>query len=150
MSLIRLALASSLVFALSACGSGGIGNILGPINNPQIQCDPGTQVQLANPQPGQTGVSGNIGQIIIVANGNNNTLYNTYNQWFLTLTDQFGNTVQGSNLTPVSYPSGPHPYASDYYYGSNFGQLAAGSTWTVKLTEQNANCAPMPLNSFST
>lgn len=150
MSLIRLALASSLVLALTACGGGGIGNILGPIGGTQVQCDPGTQVQLANPQPNQTGVSGNIGQITIVASGQNNTLYNSYSGWYLTLTDQFGNQVQGSNLALVSYPNGPHPYASDYYYGSNFGQLPAGSTWTVKLNEQNANCSAVPLQAFST
>lgn len=147
MSFIRLALASSLVLTLTACGGGGIGNILGPT---QLQCDPGTQVQLARPAPGQTGVAGNIGQIIIVANGNNNTLYNTSAQWYLTLTDQFGNTLQGSNLSPYSYPGGPQPYASDFYYSSTFGQLTAGTTYTAKLNEQNANCLPVPLNSFST
>ena len=151
MSFIRLVLASLLVIGLTACsGSGGIGNILGPIGNTQIQCDPGTQVQLANPQPGQNGVSTNVGQITIVANGQNNTLYNTYGQWFLTLTDQFGNTIQGGNLSLVSDPTGPHPYGSDFYYGSNVGQLPAGATWTVRLNEQNAACTPVPLQTFST
>lgn len=149
MSFIRLALASSVVLALTACGGGGIGNILGPIGN-QIQCDPGAQVQLANPMPAQTGVSSNVGQVTIVANGNNNALYNSYSQWYLTLTDQYGNSIQGSNLSLVSDPNGPHPYASDYYYASNVGQLPSGSTWTARLSEQNANCSPYTLQSFST
>lgn len=149
MSFIRLALASSLVFALTACGGGGIGNILGPIGGTQTQCDTGTQVQLSNPQPDQTGVSTNIGQITIVANGQNNALHNSYNQWYLTLTDQFGNTIQGGNLSPVPR-NGPAPYASDFYYASSIGQLPAGSTWSVKLNEQNANCAAVPLQTFST
>lgn len=148
MSFIRLALASSLVLALTACGgSGGIGNILGPIG--QNQCDTGTQVQLANPQPSQTGVSTNIGQITIVASGNNNALGNSYGQWYLTLTGP-GGSIQGSNLTPVDGRAYTHPYTSDYYYGSSFGQLPAGVTWTVYLNEQNANCSPVPLQSFST
>ncbi len=64
MPLTRLALAASLVLALTACGGGGLGSVLGPNpNNGAPQCNPGTQVQLANPQYGQSGVNGNIGQI---------------------------------------------------------------------------------------
>lgn len=151
MSLVRLAVASSIALALTACSGGGIGNILGPIGGSAVQCDPGTQVQLASPSPGQTGVSGAIGQIVIVANGNANTLYNTSNQWYITLTPQFGgSSVQGGNLTPFDGRNLNHPYASDYYYASSIGQLPSGMTWTVLLNEQNANCTPVPLNSFST
>lgn len=154
MSIIRLAAASSLIVALSACSGSGLGGVLGGLNPISgagpIQCDTGTQVQLASPQPGQTGVSGDIGQIIIVADGNNNALYNTYNQWNITLTDQFGEHVSGGNVSLVSYPSGPHPYPSDYYYASSIGRLTPGATWSVQLNEQNANCSPVPLNSFST
>lgn len=151
MSFARLAFASSLVLALTACGGGGgIGNILGPIGLNQTQCDPGTQVQLANPQSGQNNVSTNIGQIVIVANGNSNALGTSYNQWYITLSDQFGNTIQGGNLTTYSYPGGPHPFGSDFYYASSFSQLPSGSTWTAKLNEQNANCSAVPLQTFST
>lgn len=69
---IRLTLAATLLVALTACGSGGLGSSLGglnPVNGSGPICNSGTQVQLANPQPFQTGVPGNIGQIIIVANG---------------------------------------------------------------------------------
>lgn len=157
MSLIRLALSSSLVLALTACGGGGLGGNLGGVLgglNPvagTMECTTGTQVELANPLPGQTGVPGNIGQITIVADGSNNTLYNTYDQWNLRLTDQYGDTVYStSNLTLVSDTNGPHPYTSDFYYAAGVGQLPSGSTWSVYLNEPNANCAAVPLNSFST
>jgi hypothetical protein len=152
MSFIRLALPFALTAGLAAC-SGGAGSLLGglnPITGGSIQCDPGTQVQLANPQPGQTGVSNTLGQIVIVANGSNNSLYSGYNQWNLVLADQFGDRITGSNLTLTSYTNGPHPYPSDFYYSSTVGQLPTGATWTVQLTQPGANCLPVPLNSFST
>lgn len=153
MSHIRLTLAATLLVALTACGSGGLGGSLGglnPINGGGPICNSGTQVQLANPQPFQTGVPGNIGQIIIVASGNNNNLYSTYNQWFLTLRDQYGDLITGSNLTLVPDPNGPHPYQSDYYYASNIGQLPSGATWQVNLNDQSGVGGVCPLNSFST
>ncbi len=153
MSHIRLTLAATLLVALTACGSGGLGGSLGglnPVNGSGPICNSGTQVQLANPQPFQTGVPGNIGQIIIVANGNNNNLYSTYNQWFLTLRDQYGDLITGSNLTLVSYPNGPHPFQSDYYYASNIGQLPSGVSWQVNLNDQSGIGGVCQLNSFST
>jgi hypothetical protein len=152
MPLTRLGLAASVVLLLTACGGGGLGGVLGPNPVSNIQCDPGTQVQLANPLPGQTGVSGNVGQITIVANGSTNALYDSYGQWYLTLTPQFGvaSMVQGGPLSLVPDPHGPHPYGSDFYYASGIAQLPAGVTWNVQLNEQNANCLPVPLNSFST
>lgn len=153
MSYIRLTLAAGLLVALTACGGGGLGGALGglnPINGGGPICNSGTQVQLANPQPFQTGVSGTIGQIVIVASGNNNNLYNTYNQWYLTLRDQYGNTITGSNLTLVDGRNLPHPYASDYYYASNIGQLPAGATWQVNLNDQTGTGGVCPLNTFST
>ena len=152
-SFYRLALASTLVLALAACsgsGGGGLGNILGPINSGSLECNTGTQVELANPPPGAT-VSGNIGQVVIVANGSNNNLYDTYNQWNLTLTDQYGDVVQGGALSLVSDPGGPHPYPSDYYYVSHVGQLPAGETCNVSLSQKNgAYCSAVPLQSFKT
>ncbi|HEY9179089.1 MAG TPA: hypothetical protein VIO32_00110 [Candidatus Baltobacteraceae bacterium] len=154
MSSIRLGLAASLVIALAGCSGGGLGSILGPITGGNgsagFQCDTGTSVQLANPEPNQTGVSPGIGQIVIVANGKNNNLYNTYNQWNITLSDQYGDTITGSNLQPYSYPGGPQPYQSDYYYYSQIGQLPQGVTWNVSLGEPGASCSAVPLNSFST
>jgi hypothetical protein len=152
MSYLRLTLAAGLLVTLTACGGGGLGNIggiVGGLNGGGPFCNSGTQVQLADPQPGQTGVSTTIGRIVIVANGNNNNLYNTYNQWYLTLTDQFGDTITGSNLTLVSF-HGIQPYASDFYYASNIGQLPTGATWQVNLNDQNGTSGVCPLNSFST
>ncbi len=150
MSFVRLTLGAVLVLALTACGGGsGIGGILGGLN-PTPQCNPGTQVELASPTAGQTGVSTTIGRVMIVANSNNNTLYSTYSNWNLTLTDQNGNTITGSNLSLVP-GNGFTPYGSDFYYASSFSQLPAGMTWTVRLQEYNgSSCTAVPLQSFST
>lgn len=152
MKFIRLTLAAALLIGLTACGGGsGLGGVLGGLNpGGGPFCNSGTQAQLADPQPGQTGVPTDIGRVIIVANGNNNTLYNTYGQWYLTLTDQYsGQSINGGNLSLVSDSNGPHPYPSDFYYASNFGQLPAGVTWQVNLHD-TAGGSVCPLNSFST
>lgn len=153
MQFIRLTLAAGLLVALTACGGGGLGNVLGglnPINGGGPICDAGTQVQLANPQPGQIGVSPTIGQIVIVASGNSNNLYNSYNQWYLTLTNQYGGSpLQGGNLQLTPNNGYVKPYSSDFYYSSSIGQLPAGATWQVNLVDQNTGSV-CPLNSFST
>ena len=74
---------------------------------------------LANPQPGQTGVTTTLGRVTLVAFGNGNTLYSTYTQWIVTLTDSTGTPWTGGSLSLVSDPAGPHPYPSDFYYASN-------------------------------
>lgn len=150
MSLFRLALASGLVVALAGCGGGGLGGILGGLN--PIQCDTGTQVQLASPQAYQTGVPTNIGQIVVVANGNANNLGSTYGQWNLRVTDVAGNVVTtGSNLTPFDGRNLTHPFTSDFYYASNIGPLPAGTTLSVQLQETSQNCSPAPVTgTFST
>lgn len=116
----------------------------------QYPCNTGTQQQLANPTSGQAGVSPTIGQITVVAFGNNNNLYNTYNQWIVTLTDSPGMPWTGGPLKLVSDPSGLHPYPSDFYYGSNIPMLTAGRTYQVFLSQPNATCTPLSLGSFST
>jgi hypothetical protein len=154
MSILRLSLGAALAAALAGCGSSGLGGTLGglnPIGGPgSLECNTGTQVQLANPQSGSYGVPGNIGQVVIVANGNNNTLGSTYGSWYLTLSDQFGDFITGGNLNQYSYPTGPHPFSSDYYYSSSVPQLPSGANWNVQLNESGANCAAVPLGSFST
>ncbi|MGH7330671.1 MAG: hypothetical protein ACREJX_20160, partial [Polyangiaceae bacterium] len=137
--LLRLLSLAVVTFALTACGGGGGGySSANPFNpNPfaGAQCDPGTAVQLANPQPGQT-VSPTMGSVTIVASGNNNTLYNTYTQWNVVLTDNFGNTINGGSLSLTSYPSGPHPYQSDFYYASSIPSLPTGRQWAAGLVNQ--------------
>ena len=150
---VRLGILAAITFALSACGGGGSSSP--PVNNPFgpsfAQCDPGTQVQLANPLPGQSGVSPGIGSVTIVANGNSNPLYNTYQQWSVVLTDSFGNTYNGGALQLVSDSNGPHPYTSDFYYSSSFQNLPPGRNWSAGLVFANGgNCSPAFLGNFST
>ena len=149
---LRLVALGAFTLALAACGGGGRSYAPGPGGpNPfVVQCDPQTQTQLANPQPGQFGVATNIGSVTIVANGNNNLLFSTYPQWLVTLVDNFGNTINGGPLNLVPFPNGPHPYQSDFYYSSSMPQLPAGRTWSAGLVESGQNCSPDFLGSFST
>jgi len=133
--------------ALASCaGGGGPGGIFG---GPQV-CNPGTQVQLASPAPYKNGVSTGVGQIIIVANGNNNILYNSYPQWQIVLADNFNGQTTGGSLNLVPDPSGPHPYPSDFYYSSSVPQLPVGRNWNVELVENGSSCTPASVGSFST
>lgn len=137
--------------SLAACsGIGGSGNsIPGTLG---YQCNPGTQVQLARPAQSQSG-AGSVNQIEIVANGNNNTLANTYGQWNVVLQDNFGDPPLTTNtLNAVADPSGPHPYSSDFFYAANIGiTLPSGATWTVTLEQQPyGSCAPALIGTFST
>ena len=145
-----LALAS--VLALSACGGGGggLGNIFGGIGT--SSCDPGAQAQIVNPLPGQTGVPTNIGQIIIVTNGNSNSIYTNPGNWHLFITDNFGGIIDSGSLNPYSDTNGPHPYNSDFYYSGSIPTLNAGMTYTVRLQQgaDNSTCTPFALQSFST
>lgn len=134
------------IAALAGCGSSSNGGT--PFFS--SVCDTGTQVQLANPVPNQFGVSTTIGQVTIVANGNNNTLYNTYTQWHALLSDNFGNPISGGQLNLVAYPSGPHPYPSDFYYSSTIPQLTSGSTWSVYLSRTDGSCQPVFVGTFAT
>ena len=100
MQTMRFIAPFAAVLALSACGGGGgLGGVLGGLGGNTPQCDPGTTVQLANPAPNQFNVSPNIGQITVVANGNADTLYNTYPQWSVRLPASFGGPpIQGGPL----------------------------------------------------
>lgn len=152
MTILRLTVCAALTLALSACGgSGGLGSIIGGGTN-ALQCNAGTRVQLASPQSFQSGVSSNVGQITIVADGNTNNLYNTYGQWNVVLTPAFnGYPIQGGSLALVSDPNGPHPFASDFYYASSVPSLTPGTTWNVTLQDNSGGpCTPVPLGSFST
>jgi len=157
---LRFFTLSAMALALASCsgaggllGSGGIGSIGGGILGSSTSCNPGTDVQLANPVPFQSGVNPNIGQIVIVANGNNNALGQNYQSLNITLIDDFGNRIPGGELQPASYPNGPHPYNSDYYYSSGIGPLQPGMTYTAELTIVNVsafNSCTYTLQSFRT
>lgn len=151
MSILRLAIPSTLALALTACGGGGgLGSIIGGTTT--LQCDAGTQVTLANPQNQQGGVPTNIGQITIVANGNSNALYNSYGQWNVVLTPAFSGASQmyGGPLSPADGRTLYHPYGSDYYYSSTIQGLVPGTVYNATLQEANNNCNPVPLGTFST
>ena len=139
-----LAVAVSIC-ALTACSASN-----GGFGGGQQICNTGTQTQLASPTPGQTGVSTTIGQVIFVANGNNNQLGTTYTQWQLTLVDNFGTVINGGRLALVPDPSGPHPYPSDFYYASSIPQLSPGRSYTVTLGLPGGSCTSIGLGTFST
>ncbi len=147
MNHLRLICALALACSLCACGGSGTGNLGGLLYN--NQCNTGTQVQLVSPVPGQP--ASNVSQIMIVANGNSNTLYSSYSQWYLYVTDTNGNQVQGGPLNLADGRSQPHPYTSDFYYTSQLQEtLPPGAAWNVFLTQNNGSCTPVPLQAFST
>lgn len=153
MKALRLIIPAALVTALTACsGSGGLGG-LSPIfgGAPGMSsCQPGTSVQLANPQPFQTNAS-NVNQITIVADGDSNTLHQSSQNWYVYLVDNSGRQITGGPLNPVSDTNGPHPYTSDFYYGSQLPQtLPSGMTYTAYLGRNDQSCTAQPLQSFST
>lgn len=150
MSTTRYAAAAALVLALTGCG-GGAGGLLGGIGGSVQSCYTGTNVQLASPTAFQTGVPANIGQITLVADGNSNALYSSYNQWNVVLQTNFGQQITGGPLNLVPFSSGPHPFPSDYYYASSVPALNPGTTYNVLLEQNNgSNCTAVPINSFST
>lgn len=143
---LRIFVLSAFALALASCSGaggllGGIGGIGGGggIFNPGASCNPGTDVQLANPLPFQSNVNPNIGQIEIVANGNNNYIGQNYRTMNITLVDGFGNQIAGGTLQLASDPNGPHPYNSDFYYQSSIGPLQTGTTYTAEITLANVN-----------
>jgi len=144
---MRYLLIGALIGTLTFTGCSSSANAPG---QHQFPCNTGTSQTLANPTSGSTGVSTTIGQITVVASGNNNNLFSTYNQWIVTLNDNTGTVWTGSALTLVSDPTGPHPYPSDFYYGSNIPMLDAGRTYNAVLSEPSGACTPLSLGSFST
>lgn len=153
MKLLRLLTPALALAALSACGGGGGGLIGGPGGGNGgygYQCDTGTSEQLASPTPGSFAPGTNT--ITIVASGNNNTLYNSYQNWYVYAVNQFsGQQVTGGQLSLVSDPNGPHPFASDFYYSSQLQQqLPSGGSWNVFLTQYSGSCNGVPLAGFTT
>jgi hypothetical protein len=147
---VRALLVLISVAMLSACGgsSSSTGNGVPPLGG---FCDPGTSVQLARPNPNQAGVPTSTSSIEIVASGNNNTLYSSYQSFELIAVPQFGNQITTGGLSLVSDSSGPHPFQSDFYYsGTLSGGLSPGQLYVVYLNSFTSNCQPIAIGQFST
>jgi hypothetical protein len=133
--------------ALAACGANG-GNAAPPV----IACvvPSGTQVALAYPISGSTGVPDSPGQIVVA------TSPALPNSWQVVL--QAGNFQQAESVfnaipqssvpTPMATPS----FANPTYQSSGLSSgLAPGTTFTVLLNNQASNCNSFPaLGSFTT
>lgn len=154
-SLTRIFAVCALAFGLAACSGSGSGNngLPGGIGFGNT-CQPGTQVTLARPSNGQTSVNSNLGNIEIVANGNNSYLDQTFGQWDLVITpipSSLGQPFISGNLARASDPGGPHPYGSDYFYSGSLSSLPSGYSWNVGLqANDGTGCQPYPIGSFST
>ncbi len=144
--ILRPMVLCGIAIGVQACGGSGGGT---PINGPN-GCNPGTQVQLASPLPGQAGVSTGIGNIIIVANDNNNFLGTSFGQFGLNVVSPNGATLNTSSLTPVPFQNGPHPFPRDFYYSGNLQGLGAGLNYSVFLNQFTTNCNPLFIGTFST
>lgn len=145
------ALAVASLFVAAGCGGGGSSSGTGlPPQNFGV-CDPGTQVSIANPVPNASGVSPSIGRIEIVANGNNNTLFQSYTNFDVILVDQFRNQITGGPLSLTSDPGGYKPYTSDFYYNSTIPGLQFGMQYNAFLNIFNSPCQqPVFLGTFFT
>jgi len=144
-SRIRLPLGVAAVLALCTACSHSSNPV--PTNPPGVTCNVGTQVQLANPLPGATGVPSNIGQVTIVVNASTDLLGGNWNG---ILVDQFGNKIQGGTFTLTSDHGGPHPFPNDYYYNTSVPQLNVGTLYGMYLNQFTSQCTPLFVGSFST
>jgi hypothetical protein len=147
--LVRISLLVATLISFSACGGGGGGGTA-PVPSSQF-CGNDTQYALANPQNGGF-VNSGTPAVEIVANGNNNTIANSFQNFDLIFVPQFGNNqVFTGSLSPTADPNGPHPFASDFYYSATVQPpgLFAGQQYSVFLNA-NANCNPIPLGTLFT
>jgi hypothetical protein len=151
LNVIRILLAGTTATLLASCNGGGSNG-----NNPSVvgtSCNPGTQLAIANPLPNQKGVPTSTNQIIVVANGNGNYLYQTYANWqvVLLINNNASESLPGGNLNLTTDSNGSHPFPSDYYYSSSIGGLQAGLTYAVYLNQTNNSCSLVgPIGGFST
>ena len=144
---LRRLIPAALLFALTACGGGGGGLFGGnPFNN---TCQPGSQVQIVSPAPGQ--FNSNVNQVTIDASTSSDFIHPNPQDWSVVVTSNFGQTITGGPLNPIPDTGAPHPFAQDFYYQSQLSQtLPAGQNWTVGLQQNTSSCTPLTLQSFST
>ena len=134
--------------ALAACGGGGTNQTSVPV----IQCvlPTGTQVALAYPMPGATGVPDSPGQVVIGASPALPT------NWQVVLA--YGNLlVFESVVNPIAQGSVPTPYATPGFANPTYessglsGPLPAATTVAVLLNNESSTCnSYLQIGTFTT
>jgi len=141
---LRALVAGSALLAMTACGGGGGSTGTNPVPN-YGQCGNDTSYQLARPQSGSNIGTGNQ-TFEIVASGNNNQIYQSYQNFQLVLVPQNSNSG-GITTGPFSLANdkgGYAPFQSDFYYSTQLqGNLQFGQTYNVYLNAFTSNCTPI-------
>lgn len=140
---LRALVAGASLLAITACGGGGSAGTA-PVPFSQY-CGNDTQYALAKPQSGAN-ISTGSQTFEIVASGNNNQIYQSYQNFQLILVPQ-NNTNQGvttGQLSLTSDRSGYQPFSSNYYYNAQLQtNLQPGQLYNVFLNASTSNCTPI-------
>lgn len=138
----RAFIAFGLAAGVTACGGGSSSSGTSPVPNYGF-CGNDTSYALARPQSGGTITAGQT--IEIVASGNTNQIYQSYQNFDLILVpaNNSGNAVTGS-LATASDPSGYKPFSSDFYYSGTLQTgLIPGQQYNVYVNSYTSNCTPV-------
>lgn len=148
----RMFLVAVSAISVTACGGGGSSSGTLPPNPNESVCAQDTQVQIAVPSPNSYG-NGSPSQIVIVANGQNNSLYQSYQNFDLLIappnTNPVTNSYSSVYLSLTSGNGAPKPYPSDYYYSASTPNLPYSSAYSVYLNNPTGYCQPQYLGTFS-
>jgi hypothetical protein len=136
-----------LVVSVSACGGGSGGNYA------VYPCAPGTNLYLARPRDGQSGVPAATTFIEIAGSGTNNNLYTAPQTFYLILVPQTGSSapLTTAPLHLVSDPLGPFQGPGvEYYAGTLNTPLSARQVYLV-FFNGTSSCTPeSPIGAFAT
>ncbi len=156
-TIARGAIASMcLIAAATACSGGSSGTGNSPVPNTQF-CGNDTQYQLANPRTGATIAANNNTTVEIVAQDNNNQIFQSFKSFDLLFVpaNNGGGSLQGSVSTGALAINGDRnayaPYGSDYYYNGTISSpgLVSGTTYNVYVNAYTTNCVPVgPIGSL--
>ena len=142
----KLALLAS-IFAATACSGGGSTGAA-PVPNTQF-CGNDTQYALASPQSGHNIAANSNATIEIVANGNNNQIYQSFKNFELILVPANNNgstngQINTGTISLTGVNSSFAPFQSDYYYnGTLQSGLQSGLQYNVFLNAFTTNCIPI-------
>jgi hypothetical protein len=138
--LVPALFAVSLLIAAAGCAGGGSSGTLPNPGSTGI-CDPDAgSITVARPTGG---FPSNGNSIEIVSSSSTDQLHGNPGQFDLIVTDQFNNQFVTGFLSIIPDPSGPHPFANDFYYQGNLNSpLFPGRTYNVFLNAPNTNCTP--------